>query len=153
MANPSQFLVRQSPASDKQIEKLVQDVGEPLPEAYLGFLRVANGAEGGPHDQDGDSLRFLATDEIIDFNEGYGVFADLPQLLCFVSDGGDHAFAFDRSAEKNPNSWPIIRKPLGTPFEKDLIVIAQSFQAWEEADFRYNIKQGEQGSAHQPTIR
>ena len=144
MADLSQFLVRQAPASDDQIEQLVRDVGESLPEAYIGFLRIANGVEGGPNDQDGDSLRFLAIDEIIDFNEGYGVFSDLPQLLCFVSDGGDHAFAFDRSTAKDPNSWRIVHKPLGSPFAEDLIVIAENFQAWVEADFRYNINQGEQ---------
>lgn len=133
------FKVSQPPASEDQMVALLADFDGRLPSGYCQFLRDSNGAEGGPNDWAGDSLRFLASTEITSFNEGYDVWSSLPDLLCFASDGGDYAFAFDRSASSDPEAWSVVRKPLGTPFVEDLELVARSFSEWVESQFSYDV--------------
>ena len=133
------FRVLQSPAEESAIIELLRKVGGTLPSAYLDFLRVSDGAECGPNDCPGDSLRILSANEVGDYGAGYGVDRELPELFCFASDGGDHAFAFLRESSISPEDWPIVRIPLGALFRFEIMRVADSFNAWIESNYAYEV--------------
>ena len=133
------FKVLSAGAREAEIEELCEELGCRLPSAYAAFLRNSNGAECGPHDHKGDSLRILRTNEIASYNRDYGVWKYLPELLCFASDGGDHAFAFQRAANCEADQWRIVRIPLGALFASEILLVAQNFATWELDEFRYPI--------------
>lgn len=115
---------------------LVAECGA-LPAAYLAFLRVSNGAECGPNDAPGDSLRILPAGEVVRFNIGYKIARYLPELLCFASDGGDYAFAFHRVGAVD--EWPVVRIPLGALLPSEVMSVSKSFHSWQEAEYRYSV--------------
>ena len=137
MDYPSHFKVARQAATNEQIDHLLRQFNSTLPAAYVDFLRAANGAECGPNDAQGDALQILPSFEVADFNTDYGITADLPQLLCFASDGGDYAFAFDRSSSSDPDQWTILRKSLGSPLIGDTDEVAESFKVWASGGFVY----------------
>ena len=120
--NPPPFKVLQPAATDGVIEKLIEEIGI-LPSSYVEFLRASNGAECGPNDEPGDSLRMLAASEVKSFGASYGVSEYLPDLTCFASDGGDHAFAFQRHGA--PDDWPIVRIPLGALLRSEILTVSK----------------------------
>lgn len=86
----SNFVTR-PPASEAALKKL-WGFSLLLPDEYLNFLQVSNGAEGSfgePH------LELWTAEEIIPANEGYGVTELAPGLLFFGSDGHGTGYAFD----------------------------------------------------------
>lgn len=104
-----------------------------LPSAYCRFLREANGAECGPSDAEGDSLRILHSSEVWDWNEGYELWTTFPFILAFASDGGCMTFAFDRSADQDPDGWPVVMIDLGD--QSDLTLAGASFTEWAAAGY------------------
>ena len=133
------FKVQGKAASTGQLSSLVEALGHELPESYLKFLGSANGAECGPCDEAGDSLRILSSDEVVNFNRDYGVAESLPEILCFASDGGDRAFAFDRSSHDDENSWNIVLIELGDLSADSLLRVSESFCSWADANFDYTV--------------
>jgi len=133
------FKVTNPPASEEELDSLRRVVGLDLPPAYLELLRQSNGAECGPNDEPGDSLRILPVGELKTYNDGYGIQQRLPELLAFASDGGDHAFCFQISPSISSDHWPIFRQPLGALFVGQALFVAANFGDWQAADFRYPI--------------
>lgn len=126
-------------ASSEDFHSLVNALGMELPTAYVEFLRQSNGAEGGPHDNPGDSLRILSAGEVIQYNEDYGIRNFLPDLIAFASDGGDHVFCFHVLPGETVDRWPILRQPLGALFAGQSVLVAGSFLQWQEDEFRYAV--------------
>jgi hypothetical protein len=133
------FKANGPPAPKEELRRLVEAVGIDLPAAYVEFLLQSNGAEGGRHDQVGDSLRILPAGEVILFNEDYGIRKFLPDLIAFASDGGDHAFCFHVLPGEMADHWPILRQPLGALFAGQSVLVAGSFLQWQEDEFRYDV--------------
>lgn len=136
---PVPFDVKQAPASAEEIRGLIGDAGMALPAAYLEFLRHSNGAECGPNDEPGDSLRILPSHEVKSYNERFGIQRVLPGLLAFASDGGDHAFCFKVSPETSPDDPEVIRIGLAAISLDEGLFVAFSFKAWHQDGFRYPI--------------
>lgn len=84
-------------ATEDDIETLQRRVGHPLPDEYLAFLRLSNGAEGqtGPNYLCLYSSTYIASDPF-----PYAEF--VPGLLFIADTGGGGLFAFDLRAENFP---------------------------------------------------
>lgn len=129
----SSFGYRNPGATEDELESLRVQFDGFLPSAYCRFLREANGAECGPSDQEGDSLRILHSSEVWGWNEGYELWATFPFILAFASDGGCKTFAFDRSADEDPDRWPVVMIDLGD--QSHLAIVRASFTEWAEAGY------------------
>jgi hypothetical protein len=110
------------PASPAAVSRCQSNLKFLLPVDYVQFLKQMNGGEGFV----GKSyLRAWPVEDLIQFNRGYFVDVDAPELFLFGSSGGGEAFAFDtRSARP-----PVVAVPFIVSLE-DAIVIAPNFNSF-----------------------
>src|ERR1043166_36209 len=102
------FKATRPPASKRDLIKLMSSHQGGLPQSYLDFLALCNGAESCINDRNGDCLVLWSTNEIAELNDAYSIPHYLPEFLAIGSDGGDDAVGFDRRGS-TPNEWPIVR--------------------------------------------
>ena len=89
-----------------------------LPKDYIDYISVNNGFTGVLNEKYYDLWRL---EDIISLNEEYKVQEFFPNLICFGSNGGDEAYAFDKSNDMCIVSIPFIGK------EEDKRIIANNF--------------------------
>lgn len=133
-----EFRFPNAPASLEQVAHLQAVLGFALPDELVAFLLESDGAECGPNDEPGDSLRVLSTRDMVEFNQGYGFPKWLPYHLAVVSDGGDYAFCLVVKPGIAPELWPVVRVPLGALMDCSQVV-AENFSAWRASGFKYPI--------------
>jgi hypothetical protein len=111
------------PCPPDELTDFVKIVG-PIPhQDYLGFMSRCNGCDGPIGNEGYVSLWSL--DEVVASTEKLcDEFA--PGLLLFGGDGGNGAFAFDRS---DP-TWPIVVVPLIGMSRKEMRVIDTTFSGF-----------------------
>ena len=100
------------------IKNIEETINIKLPQDYIEYMKKNNGYTGIINDDYYDIWRL---EDIISRNSDYQVQEFFPNLIYFGSNGGDEAFAFDKSNNMSIVSIPFI----GT--EDDKIVIADSF--------------------------
>ena len=92
-----------------------------LPQDYIEYMKNNNGYTGMIKEEYYDIWKL---EDIIPRNEAYQVQKFFPNLIYFGSNGGDEAFAFDKS-----NNMCIVSIPfIGT--EDNKIVIADNFNVF-----------------------
>lgn len=94
-----------NPTTQSEIDKVEKEYNVSFPSDYKKFILESNGAEG-PIGKD-NYLVIWPINEIIELNIEYDVEAAQPGLIYFGSDGGDMAYAFDKT-----NNMTIV----GIPF-------------------------------------
>jgi len=98
-------LEHRSGATNALIRESEQELGATLPEEYVEFVRLTNGAEGFVG---GNAYVILwSVEELAPLNKAYDVQTYVPGLMIFGSDGGGEAYGFDT---RTPD-WPIIQVP------------------------------------------
>ena len=120
---------RQQPAPPEAIQKLVQNAGKELPEAYLALLRYSDGGDGMLSIQPG-WLQLWSSTVVIENNKDYEIEEYIPGFFGFGSSGGGELLAFDT---RNGQPWKVVIIPF-VPMSIDLaIVIAQDFEEFIRA--------------------
>jgi len=121
------------PASAISIERCKAEVGLPLPDDYVRFLRKMNGGKGFLGEN--AYLVLWRAEELAEMNAGYKV-PEAPRELClFGSNGAGEAFAFDtRTAPP-----PILAIPFIGLDWCDAILIATNFRDFLEVLFTSGI--------------
>jgi hypothetical protein len=112
------------PASEAAIQKLLNDCGFRLPEAYLSQLRQSNGGEGDLAVDPG-WVSFWPAEEVIDLNKGYEVSEYLPGFFGFGSNGGGELLAFKIN---EIGRWPVYMIPFIPMGEEHARRIAKDFE-------------------------
>jgi hypothetical protein len=79
-------------ATFQAIDSLRQALQIDLPDDYVEFMRMTNGAEGMVGKQ---YLALLPIEEIASHNEALNVSTFAPGLVVFANNGADTAYAFD----------------------------------------------------------
>ena len=108
----------------EELEKVEREYNVSLPNDYKEFILESNGAEG-PIGKE-SYLAIWPINEIIELNNEYEVEEAQPGLIYFGSDGGDMAYAFDKTDNMSIVEIPFIsidvndKKVLGTNFEEFL---------------------------------
>ena len=110
------------PADEADIRSAESAFGNPIPEDYVSFLRTSDGGQGfvGEH-----YLILWKASEIVQFNREYEVSQYAPGLVCFGSDGGGEAFAFDT----RDTAYPVVMAPFIGLSLNDCIPVADTFSA------------------------
>jgi hypothetical protein len=129
------FKVLQSAASDADIRKLRAFAGD-LPSVYAALLKQSDGLEACVHDEGGDCLAIWSVREVLDLNPAYKIARWCPTLLAIGSDGGGDAIGLDRQPAAPADAWPIVRIGFGNLDPAEFVVLAPSFQAWLDGEFR-----------------
>ncbi|MBC7987458.1 MAG: SMI1/KNR4 family protein [Sphingomonadaceae bacterium] len=113
-------------ASDRAVGEMLSNLGTPLPNSYLQFIRQHNGGEGfvGKH-----YLSLWKIEDLAQFNKDYEVFDYAPGFIFFGSYGGGEGFAFDTTDQRLPIS--II--PFIGMSREDAIRVSDSFDGFFEA--------------------
>ena len=101
-----------------EIKKIEETFNIKLPQEYIKYMEITNGYAGMIKEEYYDIWKL---EDIITSNNDYHVQEFFPNLIYFGSNGGDEAFAFDKSNNMSIVSIPFI----GT--EEDKMVIADSF--------------------------
>ena len=101
-----------------EIKKIEKTFNIKLPQEYIKYMEITNGYAGMIKEEYYDIWKL---EDIITRNNDYHVQEFFPNLIFFGSNGGDEAFAFDKSNNMSIVSIPFI----GT--EEDKMVIADSF--------------------------
>ena len=119
-------LSRRGGASSSAFYSLRLWSGVQLPQSYIDFLRLTNGAEGFASES--VYLNLYPAEQIAELNEGYAISEFAPGLLLIGSDGGGTAYALDTRHESMPvRDMPFIRiyqydiRTAGSDFEDFLI--------------------------------
>lgn len=100
------------------IKKIEESLNIKLPQDYIEYMEKNNGYTGMINDNYYDVWKL---EDIISRNNDYQVQEFFPNLIYFGSNGGDEAFAFDKS-----NNMCIVAVPfIGT--EDDKTIIANNF--------------------------
>lgn len=87
-------------ASNEAFTELSAATGLMVPEEYLAFMRVSNGAEGFVGE--GGYLLLWPIQKLVKHNRDYAVGERAPGLFLFGSDGGGEAYAFDTRRRDMP---------------------------------------------------
>lgn len=103
----------------EEIKKIESYFNIKLPNDYIEYMEKNNGYTGMINDEYYDIWKI---EDIISNNNDYEVQDFFPNLIYFGSNGGDEAFAFDKSQNMCIVSIPFI----GT--EDDKIVLANDFK-------------------------
>jgi|ERR1044071_1191580 hypothetical protein len=85
-------LKKQPAVTEAAIEAYNLSSGPRLPDEYLEFLRISNGAEGFIGKK---YVMFWPLEELLELNKSYEVDKHAPGLFLFGSSGGGEAYAFD----------------------------------------------------------
>lgn len=86
-------LIKNGPADNELLEKILHDLDFKLPEDYLQFIRRHNGAEGSI----GESyLQLLPVEELVRFNTMHQTDLYAPGFFIFGSNLGGTAYAFEK---------------------------------------------------------
>lgn len=80
-------------ASGSLIDDAKSRIGNELPNDYIQFLMICNGAEG--FISPGSYVMLWSIEDAIKWNQDYQVDEFAPGFFIFGSDGGGEAFAFD----------------------------------------------------------
>jgi hypothetical protein len=130
------------PASKRDLEDLASLHQGRLPQSYLDFLTLGNGAESCINDREGDSLVLWSANEIAAMNDAYSIPRFLPEFLAIGSDGGDEAIGLDRCGA-NPEQWPIVRIGFGNFDRADFLQLATGFDDWQTLSFPMRPRTGQ----------
>jgi len=93
------------PTYIEQIRQIESELGVSFPDNYSDFFLYSNGYEGNIGNN--SYVVIWEVEKLIPFNKGYKVEEFAPNLILFGSDGGDIAYAFD----KTNNSVTIVETP------------------------------------------
>jgi hypothetical protein len=91
-------LIRNPGASESMIRAFLRSLNAELPDDYLDFLRMANGAEGPIGQQ--HYLALYSIDAAIECNKTYGEW--VPWLVFFGTSGSISGFGFDTRSATMP---------------------------------------------------
>lgn len=130
LADSSADWVRCPPASEDDIQWLLQHIGLELQPGYITALRYSNGGDGEFHLSPYGSFspgwfQLWPISEVLQTNGQDCIHEDLPGYYAFGGNGGGEFFAFDT---RTPHPWRIVMFPYLHSGEKDGIVIALSFE-------------------------
>ncbi|MDB5033010.1 MAG: Cell wall assembly/cell proliferation coordinating protein KNR4-like protein [Chlorobi bacterium] len=104
--------LNQPGAAESQIAELLEESGVKFPSAYLDLLRFTNGAEGFIDSE--NYIIIFRIEDLIEYNEGYGIPEFAPGCFLFASDGGGSAYLFDTGAA----GMPIVGIPFDSLMER-----------------------------------
>jgi len=91
----------QEPASHEDLQQLAGRLGCAVPDDYVEFLRLSNGAEGFVGRD--EYIALYSIEDIIKANVEEEFWREyVPGLLLFCSNGGGTAYAFDRRTPDMP---------------------------------------------------
>lgn len=111
------------------MEDKIKDIEEKfkitLPKNYIEYISKNNGFSG---DLNGEYCDLWKLEDIISLNEEYKVQEFFPNLIYFGSNGGDEAYAFDKSNNMCIVSISFISN------EKDKKIIANNFKEFINND-------------------
>jgi SMI1 / KNR4 family (SUKH-1) len=95
-----------TPVSHDKVDLFRNQVGIRMPEDFLEFFQVSNGASGRIRRSGGDVILW-PLESLLENNDGYRVKEFTPGIFLFGSNGGGEAYAFDT------RSWPypVVRIP------------------------------------------
>jgi len=96
-------------------------LGLRLPEDYVAFLRVSDGAEGFIGDN--SYVILWSSKELSSMNDAYEVQKYVPGLLIIGSSGGGEAYGFDTRG----SAWPIVQVPFVGMDWGDAQLMGESF--------------------------
>jgi len=86
-------LTRENPADQRAVDEFILQVDFKLPDGYLEFISMSNGAEG---QLKSSYLIIWPIEELFRLNDAYHVDEFAPGFFLIGSDGGGMAFAFDK---------------------------------------------------------
>ncbi len=125
--------LRKNPGASKEaIADFLRALGLSVPNEYLDFMQVSNGAEGFVGD--GGYVMLWPVQDIVERNQDYKVGDFAPGLLLFGSDGGGEGFAFDTRQD----GMPIVSVPFVSMSLDDLWPCGKSFAEFIEYLARLN---------------
>ena len=129
MIKKTEFWKKNPPVRSSALQKLTFEADTKLPTDYLAFLEFSNGGEGPLRIKPGWFSLWPAEDVIV-YNNDYGVKRNCPGFFGFGSNGGDELFAFDT---KSSLPWKIYMIPFIGMEEGEAILIAKDFISLIEA--------------------
>lgn len=116
-----QTMTLRPPSSQQQFASFL-DFARGIPhDDYVEFLRRHNGCDG-PIGAEGH-LRLWSIDSMMSRHDELQTDVFAPGLLLFGGDGGNEAFAFDRTRSQ----WPIVSVPLVGMSRKEMKPLASTF--------------------------
>ncbi len=117
---------REPPAEEHELQKLIEQCGIELPNAYLDLLRYSNGGEGELGIEPG-WFQLWPVEEVIALNQSYEVQTNIPAFWGFGSSGGGELLAFDVRTSKSVKVFMIPFIPMD---EKEAVKIADDFESF-----------------------
>lgn len=85
---------RNSAPSEQEVEEFLGQIDFPLPKGFIEFFKESNGAEIST---DENYTLLWALTDMIQLNKDYSVEEYAPEFFIFGSDGGDTAYAVEKS--------------------------------------------------------
>ena len=117
---------REPPAEEHELQKLIEQCGIELPNAYLDLLRYSNGGEGELGIEPG-WFQLWPVEEVIELNQSYEVQTNLPGFWGFGSNSGGELLAFD---VRRSTPFKVFMIPLIPMDEKAAVKIADDFESF-----------------------
>jgi hypothetical protein len=111
------------PATVGAVAALARQSGVALPPDYLDFLARSNGGDGFLSAQP-CYLRLWRAEEVIGYNQDYGIGEYVPGLFAFGDTGGSAVYAFDT---RGPQPWPVVAVPFVPMEASAALPVAGSF--------------------------
>src|SRR2546422_544384 len=118
-------LKMRAPATENAVSDFQRRSAVQLPQQYLDFLRVSNGAEGFIGNK---YVIFWPIEELLELNEAYQVDDYAPGLFLFGSSGGGEAYAFDTRSSMSVVKIPFVGMDL-----RAALHVAPTFNTFIEA--------------------
>lgn len=115
---------RNTAPTTEEVEVFLKQVDFTLPEGFIEFFKEANGAEMSTEEK---YFIFWALTEMMQLNKEYNVEEFAPEFFIFGSDGGDTAFAIEKS------TGDIYEMPFIGMSKEDAIFRGKSFTEFIES--------------------
>jgi hypothetical protein len=109
MRTPFEQLRLNSPASEGALADLVDNVGIPMPNDYIEFLRVSNGATGTGPDI---FVNLKPAEEVLEATRAYGASEFWPGLVVIGGDGLGNIIAIDGRQRDPMRTTYIVLDPV-----------------------------------------
>lgn len=114
------------PATEPEIQALIQAMPLALPQSFLDFLRTFDGGEGGLGAEH-EVARIMSAKEIVKYQGIWSVHEVMPGAILFGSDLGDFGLLFDGRQGMVREEYPVIRCPLSSLSWADSEPVCESF--------------------------
>lgn len=129
LRDPTAVWKRRPPAERTVIQQLVAASKKRLPDEYITLLQYSNGGEGELGIEPG-WFQIWSAEEVIEFNQTYGIEENLPGFFGFGSNGDGKLLAFDmRGSER----WKVVMVPFIPMRQEEAILIADCFQKFVQS--------------------